>query len=136
MRKNINCTSLSFGHNVISFSTTAKNLGFHFTDDMRIDVHVQDISHKAYIDTVPLCYQNWIIVILFYMVAQCICWKDIRRFKTQQQDKFFNVANKITFHLYSCLCTGCPLYSMQAHRIQTLSYLPFFLFRFVSYLHV
>ena len=25
-KKNINCTSLSFGHNVISFSTTAKNL--------------------------------------------------------------------------------------------------------------
>ena len=37
---NLNCTSLSFGHNVISFSTTAKKLGFHVTDDMRIDVHV------------------------------------------------------------------------------------------------
>ena len=48
--QNINCTSLSFGHNVISFSTTAKNLGFHFTDDMRIDAHVQDICRKAYID--------------------------------------------------------------------------------------
>ena len=31
---NLNCTSLSFGHNVISFSTTAKNIGFHFTDDI------------------------------------------------------------------------------------------------------
>ena len=35
---------------------------------------------------VPLCFQNKIIVILFSMVAQCICWKDIRRFKAQQQD--------------------------------------------------
>ena len=48
--QNLNCTSLSFGHNVISFSTTAKKLGFHFTDDMRIDAHVQDICRKAYID--------------------------------------------------------------------------------------
>ena len=45
--KNLNCTSLSFGHIVISFSTTAKNFGFHFTDDMRIDAHVQDICRKA-----------------------------------------------------------------------------------------
>ena len=48
--QNFNCTSLSFGHNVISFSTTAENLGFHFTDDMRIDAHVQDICRKVYID--------------------------------------------------------------------------------------
>ena len=27
-----------------------KNLGFHFTDDMRIDAHVQDICRKIYID--------------------------------------------------------------------------------------
>ena len=27
-----------------------KNIGFHFTDDMRIDAHVQDICRKAYID--------------------------------------------------------------------------------------
>ena len=48
--QNLNCTSLSFEHNVISFSTTAKNLGFHFTDDMRIDAHVQNMCRKAYID--------------------------------------------------------------------------------------
>ena len=47
--KNLNCTSLSFGRNVI-FSTTANNLGFHFTDDMRIDAHVQDICRNVYID--------------------------------------------------------------------------------------
>ena len=74
---NLNCISLSFGHNVISFSTTAKNLGFHFADDMRIDAHVQYICCKVYIDirrinsirhfslfmqqkpcSVPLCFQN------------------------------------------------------------------------------
>ena len=44
--KNLNCTSLSIGHNVISFSTTAKNHRFHFTDDMRIDEHVHDICRK------------------------------------------------------------------------------------------
>ena len=48
--QNLNCTSLSFGHNVISFSTTAKNLRFHFTYDMRIDARVQDICRKVYID--------------------------------------------------------------------------------------
>ena len=46
----LNCTSLSFVHNVISFSTTAKKHGFYFTDHMRIDEHVQDICRKAYID--------------------------------------------------------------------------------------
>ena len=50
MRKKLNCTSLSFGHNVISFSTTAKNMGFHLTDDMRVDEPVQDICHIAYVD--------------------------------------------------------------------------------------
>ena len=48
--QNINCTSLSFGHNVISFSTTEKSRGFNFTDDMRIDTYVQDICRKVYID--------------------------------------------------------------------------------------
>ena len=48
--RTLNCTSLSFGHNVISFSTTAKSLRFNFTDDMRIDAHVQYICRKAYID--------------------------------------------------------------------------------------
>ena len=59
--------------------------------------------------SVPLCLQNLIVVILFPMVAQCICCKNFRRFKTLQQDLFFNVASKITFHPFSCLCTGCPL---------------------------
>ena len=48
--QNINCTSLSFGHNVISFSTTEKSRGFNSTDDMRIDTYVQDICRKVYID--------------------------------------------------------------------------------------
>ena len=48
--QNLNSISLSFGHNVISFSTTAKNLGFHFADDVRIDAHVQDICRKVYIN--------------------------------------------------------------------------------------
>ena len=48
--QNLNCTSFSFELNVISFSTTATNLGFHFTDDMRIDAHVQDICRNVYID--------------------------------------------------------------------------------------
>ena len=37
------------------------------------------------------------------MVAQCICWKDLRRFKSQKQDYFFNVTNKMTFYPFSCL---------------------------------
>ena len=41
--QNLNCTSLSFGHNVISFTTTAMKLRFQYTDDMRIDAHFQDI---------------------------------------------------------------------------------------------
>ena len=45
-----NCTFLSVGHNVISFSTTAKNIRFYLRDDMRIDAHLQDIYDKAYIN--------------------------------------------------------------------------------------
>ena len=94
--QNLNCTSLSFGHNVTSFSTTVKNIAFHFTDDMRIDAHVQDICRNVYITydalapfvtfsllmqqkpcSVPLCFKNWITEIIFSMVAQFICWKDI-----------------------------------------------------------
>ena len=41
---------MSFGHNVISFPTATKNLGFHLTDDMRIDEHVPDICRKVYVD--------------------------------------------------------------------------------------
>ena len=47
---NLNCTSTSIGHNVMSFSTTEINLGLYLRDDMRIDAHVQDICRKAYID--------------------------------------------------------------------------------------
>ena len=50
LTQSLHCTSLSFGHNVISYTTTAKNLGFHLTDDMRIDAHVQDICRNVYID--------------------------------------------------------------------------------------
>ena len=49
-RQNLSCNFLSFGHNVISFSNTAKNLGFRFTSDMRIDAHVQDICRKVCIE--------------------------------------------------------------------------------------
>ena len=35
---------------VILFSITAINLGFYFTDDMRIGTHVQDICNKGSID--------------------------------------------------------------------------------------
>ena len=45
-----NYNFLSVGRNVISFSTTAKNLGFYFRHDKILDAHVQDICPKAYID--------------------------------------------------------------------------------------
>ena len=103
---NLNCTSLSFVHNVISFSTTAKSCRFHFTDDMKIDVHVKDICRNVYIDirrissirhllsidAAKTLLSTFVLPKLHYciivdsMVAQCICWKDFRRFKTQQQD--------------------------------------------------
>ena len=84
---------------------TANDLGFNITDDMRIDAHEKDTCHKDYIDIrrinsvrhllsidatktmlSALCFQNYIIVILFSLVDQCYCWKDFRRFKTVQQD--------------------------------------------------
>ena len=34
----------------MSFSTTAKNLGSHFADDMIIDAHAQDICRKVNIE--------------------------------------------------------------------------------------
>ena len=46
----LDCTSLSLGHNFISLYTKARSLGFHLTDDMRTEAHIQDICRKAYID--------------------------------------------------------------------------------------
>ena len=101
----LNCISLSFAHNVISFSTTAMNLGFHLTDDMRIDAHVNDICRKVYIDircissirhllsidATKTLLSAFVLLELDYCYSlfyggQCICWKDFRRFKAQQQD--------------------------------------------------
>ena len=48
--QNLNCTSLSFGHIVISLSATARNLKFYLAEDMRTEEHVQDICRKVYID--------------------------------------------------------------------------------------
>ena len=105
-----------------------KNSDSFYKNDMRIDAHMHVIcamltltydalapfvtfsllmQQKSF--SMPLCFQNLIIVILFSKVAQCICRKDFRRFKTQQQDKFDNVANIITFHPFSYRYTGCPI---------------------------
>ena len=70
--QNLNCTSLSFGHNVISFSTTAKNLGFHFTDDMRIDTHVQDICARFTL-TNDVLVPFVISLLMQQRPAQCLC---------------------------------------------------------------
>ena len=61
--QDLNHTSLSLGHNVISFSTTAKNFGFHFTDDIRIHEHVQDICRKAYINIRRICSIRYLLSI-------------------------------------------------------------------------
>ena len=126
--QHLNCTSLSFGHNVISFSTTAKNLGFHFTDDMRIDAHVQDICRKVYIDIRRISSIRHLLSIdatktllsafvlpkldycnsLFYGSPMYMLER-LHKVQNSAANLFFNVANKITFHSFSCLCTGCPL---------------------------
>ena len=49
-RKNNYHTFLSHRHDVTSFSTTEKNLGFDCGGDLRIHAHVQDICAKKYID--------------------------------------------------------------------------------------
>ena len=103
--QNFNCTSIPFRHSVISFYTTAKYLGFHFADDMQIDANVQDICRKVYIGIQrisSICHllsiastKNLICAFVLpkldycnylSIVAQCICWKDFRRFKLQQQE--------------------------------------------------
>ena len=43
-------TSLTVGSIDIPFSSTARNLGFHFSRDMSISTHVQTVCRKAYID--------------------------------------------------------------------------------------
>ena len=50
MLRNQNCTSPLIGHNVIQFSTDAKNIGFNVTNDMIIGEHEQYICRKACID--------------------------------------------------------------------------------------
>ena len=91
----------------MSFSATAKKLGFHFTDDMRIDAHVQDICRKVYIDIQRISSIHHILSIdatktllcafvlpkLDYcnslsIVAKCICWKDFRRLIVSSKTNF------------------------------------------------
>ena len=103
--QNLNCTSISFGHNVLSFSTTAKNLGFHFADDMRIDAYVQCICRKAYIDIRRICSNRHLLFIdttkpllsafvlpkldylnCFFYGSPMYMLERLQRFKTQQQD--------------------------------------------------
>ena len=81
--------------------------------------------------SLPLCFQNLIIVILFSMVAQCMYWKDFRRFCSKTYFSMSQTKSHFTpFHVSALAAHYC------LHKIQTLSYLPFFLFRFVSYLLV
>ena len=96
--QNLNCTYLSFGHNVISFSTTAKNLGFHSTDDMRVDAHVQDICRNVYID------------------IRCI--SSIRHLLSIDATK--NLLNAFALpKLYYCdfLFYGSPMYMLERHQM-------------------
>ena len=120
--KFLNCTSLSFGHNVISFSTTAKILGFHFTDDMRIGAHTQDICRKVHIDIRRISSIRHILSIdatktllsafvlpkldycnsLFYGSPMYMLERH-QKVQNSAARPILNVANKITFHLFSCL---------------------------------
>ena len=52
----IHSTALFFQSDIMSFSTTAKTLGFYFRDDIRIDLYVQGICHKACIDISSICH--------------------------------------------------------------------------------
>ena len=49
-------TSLTVGSTDIPFSSTARNLGFHFSKDMSISTHVQTVCRKAYIDLRRISY--------------------------------------------------------------------------------
>ena len=119
----------------MSFSTTAKNLGFHFTDDMRIDVHVQDICRKAYIDIRRISSTRHLLSIdatktllsAFVLPKLNYCHSPFYGSPMYMLEKllkvhnsaarlFFNVANKMTFHPFSCLhwlpikaCIECKL---------------------------
>ena len=88
----------------MSFSTTAKSLGFHFTDDMRIFAHVQDICHNVYIDILRIIFIRHLSIDAtktllsafalpkldhsnsFFYGSPMYMLEDFRRFKTQQQD--------------------------------------------------
>ena len=141
--QNLNCVSPSFGHNVMSFSTTAKNLGFHFTDDMIIDAHVQDTFRQVYIDIRRISYichlsidatktlLGAFVLTKFYYCDSLFFGSPMYMLKILQNVQnstarlIYQCCNKIIFHPLSYLCTGCPL--MPAYNTNSQLSVTFFL---------
>ena len=147
--QDLNCTSLSFGHNVVSFSTTAKNLGFHFTDDMRIDAHVQDICHKVYIDiwrisSILSIDATKTLLSAFVLPKLYYCNSLFYGNPTYMVERLQKVQSSAARLIFQCrkqnhispLLMSLHWQPINARIEYKLSYLPFFLFRFVSYLLV
>ena len=148
--QNLNCTSLSFGHNVISFCTTAINLGSHYADDMRIDAHVQDICRKVYTDIRRISSIRHLLSIdatktlLSAFVLPKLDYCNSRfygspMYMLERLQKVQNSAARLIFQCRKQNHISPLLMSLHWLPINTrieykLSYLPFFLFRFVSYL--
>ena len=145
-------TSLSFGHNVISFSTTAKNLGFHLTDDMRIDAHVQDICRNVYIDIRRISSIHHLLSIdatktllsAFVLPKLDYCNSLLYGFPMYMLEWLQKVQNSAARKKFQCrkqnhispLLMSLHRLPINAHIEYKLSYLPFFFYRFVSYLLV
>ena len=146
----LNCTSLSFGNNFISFSTTAKNHGFHLTDDMRIDAYVQDIRRKAYIDLRRISSIRHILstdatktlLSAFVLPKLDYCnsrFYDSPVYMLERPQKVQYSAAGQTFQCRNQYHISPLLMSLHWLPIKSrieykLSYLSLFLFRFVSYL--
>ena len=147
-----NCTSLSFGHNAISFSTTEKNLLFHFIDDIRIDAHLQYICCNIYIDIQHISSIRHLLPIdatktlfsAFALPKLDYCTSLLygnQMYMLERLQKVQNSAARLIFQCHkqnhiSPLLMSLHWLPINARIEYKLSYLPFFLFRFVSYLLV
>ena len=129
-----------------------KNLGFNFTDDMRFDTHVQDICRKVYTDMRHISFIRHLLSIdatktllsafvlpkldycssIFYGSPMYMLER-LQKVLSSAARKFFQCRKH---HHISPLLVSLHWLPINARIEYKLSYLPFFLFRFVSYLHV
>ena len=119
-------TTISVCGYEISFSSSAKNLGFYIRDDMSVELHIKNICQVAYpelhristiwhllsVDSTKTLVSAFVLSRLDYcnsLLSGCLkhLFENNKRSRTQLQDSSSQLINEIMFHSSSELFTSC-----------------------------